>query len=245
MAKRKKDSEEPISNLNENSGGAEDNFGLPDIDYKPLDELKEEPVAAEVQEPVQEDPAPVVHSYESDNQPKASDFSSYSDQEESKTPVIIGLVIALVVVVCGYLIYQFVYVPQAEKEKQELAKIAAEKQKAEQERMAKLREEEDARKRREAEAATTATPASGEVISLTEKTGRYYVVVASAVDGDLVMDYAKKLSATGTGSKIIPPFGKWKYYRIAISDHDTFANAQSAADQVKPTYGEATWVIRY
>lgn len=244
MAKRKKDSEEPISNGNENSAGAEDNFGLPDIDYKPLDELKEERAAApEIEETVQEESEP-VRSYEAESQPKASDFSSYSDQEESKTPVIIGLVIALVVVVCGYLIYQFVYVPQAEKEKQELARIAAQKEKAEQERLAKLREEE-ARKRREAEAAATAAPSSGEIISLTEKTGRYYVVVASAVDGDLVMDYAKKLSATGTGSKIIPPFGKWKYYRIAISDHDTFANAQSAADQVKPTYGEATWVIRY
>ena len=70
-------------------------------------------------------------------------------------------------------------------------------------------------------------------------------MVASAVDGDLVMDYAKKLSAKGVSSKIIPPFGKWKFNRISVGDHDSFAAAQSAADAIKPDYGNTVWVIRY
>jgi cytoskeletal protein RodZ len=244
MAKRKKDSEEQNDNLNENNGG-EDNFGLPDIDYKPLDQVKEEaPVEPEpvVQEEVQQ-----TSHYSPDDRPKESEFSSYAAESEgSKAPVIIGLVIAMVVVVAGYLIYQYVYLPQAEKERKELAAKAAEKKKKEEEaRLAREREAEEARLKAEADAAAKATPASGEIISLSEKTGRYYVVVASAVDGDLIMDHAKKLSAKGTGSKIIPPFGKWKYYRLAISDHDTFADAQGVADQSKAEYGDATWVIKY
>lgn len=241
MAKRKKDAEDQNENLNENNGG-EDNFGLPDIEYKPLDEIKPEP--APEPQPVEE---PVTTStYQQETKVTESTFSGYAAEEESKTPVIIGLVIVLVVAVSGYLIYEFVYKPQAEKErKEQLARENEKKKKEEEARLAREREEEEARKRREAEEAAKATPTNGEIVSLTEKTGRYYVVIASAVDGDLVMDYAKKLSEKGTGSKIIPPFGKWKYYRLAVSDHDTFANAQTVADQSKAQYGDAIWVIKY
>jgi len=70
-------------------------------------------------------------------------------------------------------------------------------------------------------------------------------VVSSAVDGDLIMDYAKKLSVKGTSTKIIPPFGKWKFYRLAVGDYDTFATAQTNADGVKGEYGSGVWVIKY
>lgn len=242
MAKRKKDSEDQNNNLNENNGG-EDNFGLPDIDYKPLDQIKEE--SPSTTEPEATEPEKEV--YQPDDRPKESEFASYTaESESSRAPVIIGLVIAVVVVLAGYLIYQYVYLPQAEKErKEQLAKEAEKKRKEEEARLAREREAEEARLKAEADAAAKATPTTGEIVSLSDRTGRYYVVVASAVDGDLIMDYAKKLSAKGTGSKIIPPFGKWKYFRLAISDHDTFANAQSVADQSKPEFGEATWVIKY
>ena len=241
MAKRKKDSEEQNENLNEGNGG-EDNFGLPDLEYKPLEEES-------TSTPVESTPAEVESSAREEFDRPSSDTSSsysYVPPEESKTPVIIGLVIALVVLVSGYLIYQFVYKPQAERERMEqLAKENEKKKKDEEARLAREREEEEARKKREAEEAANQKPAQGEITSLTDKTGRYYVVVASAVDGDLIMDYARKLSAQGTGSKIIPPFEKWKYFRLAISDHDSFANAQTVADQSKAQYGEATWVIKY
>ena len=102
------------------------------------------------------------------------------------------------------------------------------------------------RKRLEAEEALAkADPAEGYMESLTAPTGRYYVVVASAIDADLVMDYAKKLSAKGISTKIIPPFGKTKFSRITISDHDSFAEGQTAADAAKAEYGTAVWVIKY
>jgi hypothetical protein len=172
-------------------------------------------------------------------------YSYTREEPKSNATAIISVVIGLVVVVAGFLIYQYVYKPQQEKEKQEqLAREAnARKEREEQARLA--REQEEERKRKEAEAAANATPKEGTIETLSERTRRYYVVISSAVDGDLVMDYAKKLSAKGVSSKIIPPFGKYKFSRLAIADHDTFANAQANADAVKTEYGSEVWVIRY
>lgn len=231
MAKRKDKDGQPNENLNEGNN-AEDNFGLPEIEYKPL-ENPESSQQESIQEPAAEETKP---SY------------SYTPEEESKSnaPVIIAVIIGLVLVVAAFLIYQYVYKPQAEKEKKELAdKAAAEKKKREEEaRIAKEREEEE-RRRREEEAAAAAKPTVGTVETLSSRTGRYYVVIASAVDGDLINDYAQKLTAKGVSSKIIPPFGKWKFYRLTISDFDTFDAAQTNADSAKPEFGEGAWVLKY
>jgi ribonucleotide reductase alpha subunit len=248
MAKRNRNdddqSEENQDNLNDS-----DNFGLPDIEYKPLDTETEK--AAELAETPPEETQ--SYSYQSSmNEAKFSDSNKspynngYNSDENSKAPLVIGLIIGLVVVVAGFLIYYYVYKPQADKAKQE--QIAKDKEKervAKEAREAKAREEEE-RKRREAEeAAAKAIPATGTIETLTDRTRRYYVVISSAVDGDLIMDYAKKLNAKGTSLKIIPPFAKWKFYRLAIGDYDTFADAQAGADNAKAEYGSGVWVIRY
>jgi hypothetical protein len=234
MAKRKDKDESANDQNNENN--SEDNFGLPDLEYKPLDtETTGEPET----ESIPEQKETVRESY------------SYTPQQEeakSNAPIIIAVVIGLVLIVGAFLIYQYVYKPKAEKEKRELAeKKRVEEQKRKDEEAARLaRENEEAeRKRLEAEAAN-AKPAVGTFETLTSRTGRYYVVIASAVDGDLIMDYAKKLSAKGTSSKIIPPFGKWKFYRLTIGgDFDSYAAAQTNADSSKPEFGQGAWVIKY
>ncbi|MBX2917537.1 MAG: SPOR domain-containing protein [Cyclobacteriaceae bacterium] len=234
MAKRK-DKNESANDQNEDN--SEDNFGLPDLDYKPLEsettgQVEMEPVSEQKQEANQQ-------SYS---------YTPTQDETKSNAPIIIAVVIGLVLIVGAFLVYQYVYKPKAEKEKKELAeKKRIEEQKRKDEEAARLvREQEEAeRKRLEAEAAANAKPAVGTFETLTTRTGRYYVVIASAVDGDLVADYAKKLSAKGTSSKIIPPFGKWKFYRLTIADFDTFASAQASADSAKPEFGEGAWVIKY
>jgi flagellar basal body-associated protein FliL len=235
MAKRKDKNESANDQNNENN--SEDNFGLPDIEYKPLDtETTGEPESESVAEAKEET---VREAY------------TYKPQEESKSnaPIIIAVVIGLVLIVGAFLIYQYVYKPKAEKEKRELAeKKRLDEQKRKDEEAARLaRENEEAeRKRLEAEAAANAKPAVGTFETLTSRTGRYYVVIASAVDGDLVTDHAKKLSAKGTSSKIIPPFGKWKFYRLTVGgDFDSYAAAQTSADSSKPEFGAGAWVIKY
>jgi hypothetical protein len=125
-------------------------------------------------------------------------------------------------------------------------KQAAEK--AERDKQARLaKEQEEARQRAIADslAIANAKPAVGAIETLSERTRRYYVVISTAIDDDLVMDYARKLSKQGVGTKIIPPFGKTKFYRLAIADHDTYAKAQANADEVKGNYGSEVWVVRF
>ena len=250
MAKRKKTNEDlPDENL-ENSSDA-DSFGLPDIDYKPLDRkegVSEEPIAEQSpQETESQQQESSSRSYQHEEPPKEEKSYVYSPpiEEKSKAPIIIGIVIAAVVVIAGFLIYNFVYKPKVEKERQEqLAKVAAAKKAAEEARLAKEKEEAE-RKQREADEAANAKPVEGTIEILSASTKRYYVVITSAVDADLTMDYAKKLSSTGVSTKIIPPFGNWKFNRLSIGDYDTFALAQASADAAKAGYGDGVWVIRY
>lgn len=86
---------------------------------------------------------------------------------------------------------------------------------------------------------------SGEVVTLSEKTGRSYVVVGSFFDGDLADDYGKQLAAQGLDAKIIKPFGKSRFYRVSIADFDTYQQATDEAEKAKSTYGAEVWALRY
>lgn len=218
--------------------GSDENFGLPELEYKPLEEQapRQEPAESTSTESHEEAPSTPTES-----------FDSYSvDEAKSKAPLIITVVIILVVAVAGYLIYNFVYLPGAlEKEKVRKEAAAA---KAEAERKAKAEQEAReaaAAEKRRLEAEAKANPPAGTIEVLSARTKRYYVVITSDIDDDLLMDYAKKLSATGISTKVIPPFGGKQFYRLAIADHGTFAEAQTNADASKATYGNGVWVLKY
>lgn len=175
---------------NKNPNEADDSFGLPDIDYKPIDRTPEAAAATDggsgttnPEEPVRETPK---YTYTPPAEPS------------SKAPLVIGLLIGIIVLLAAVLIYYYVIKP--DRERKEKAKIeAAEKEKREQEAARLAREKEEAeRKRREAEEAEkNKVPPVGTIETLSARTQRYYVVVASAVDGDLIMDRAKEMSASG------------------------------------------------
>jgi hypothetical protein len=246
MAKRKKPSDEPSQENQEPTNDA-DNFGLPDIDYKPLDQNKEqESTPVEVSStPPQETPAEPRYSgpTESSNTPT---YSYMEEENKSKAPVIIGIAVLVVVLVAGFLIYQYVYKPNQEaKAAKELADRRQREADAKARQEQEAREAEEARLRQAALDSLNAVPKVGTIETLTDRTRRYYVVVSSAVDADLTMDYAKRLSAKGVSTKIIPPFGKYKFSRLAIGDYDTFASAQTSADAAKAEYGNEVWVLRF
>jgi hypothetical protein len=168
------------------------------------------------------------------------------EEPKSKAPVVLGVVIVLVLLVAGYLIYNFVYKPRAEADrikKEQLSREALlKKQQEEAAALAKKQEEDE---RRRLEALAKATPVVGTIETISAPTKRYYVVVTSDIDDDLLMDYARKLSAKGVSTKVIPPYGGKNFYRLAIADHDSFASAQTNADAVKADYGNTVWVIKY
>ena len=254
MARRKKQNEdqpqENIDNINESS---DDTFGLPEIEYEPLKrEDQPEAEASTVEEPesVAEDTEQTTE--EEDAYAKEREQEQYTSpftrqEESSMAPKI--LAIAAVLLVAAAAVWFFVYYQPQQKEAEEKARQEQlakneEARRLEAERQAKLKLEEDERRR--ADSLANAAPAEGAIEVLTERTGRYYVVVASAIDDDLIMDYANKLKGKGVSSKVIPPFGKHKFYRIAVDEGDNYADTQAKADGLKGgEYGDAVWVIRY
>jgi hypothetical protein len=250
MAKRKTPDEQGQDDENENLN--DDSFGLPDLDYKPLESTPQEqstpPEEQKVTEPVAEKPEHTETKKETETRSTYSQsYSPYMEEEnKSKAPVIIGVVVAVAVVVAGALFYFFVYKPGQEEKERIANEVRLKKEREEQELRDRQALEEAARKRAaDSLAALNAEPKEGTIETLTDRTRRYYVVISSAVDGDLVMDYAKKLSAKGVSTKIIPPFGKYKFSRLAIGDYDTFATAQASADAAKAEYGGAVWVLKF
>ncbi|HTE33165.1 MAG TPA: hypothetical protein VK666_22430 [Chryseolinea sp.] len=263
MARRKKQNEDEPQ---ENAENADDSFGLPEIDYEPLkrdvpaDEvIKEETVTSTTEttvtppaEPPLEIPAPPVQERRKEEFAEENAYYepsySYSYEEESPSiwPKVLGIIL-LLAVVGGAIWYFSSYRPnqlamEARKNRERLALQEAEEHKRLTEDS--LREQEEARKR--AAALPAEKPATGTIETLSGRSGRYYVVVASSIDGDLIMDYAKKLSVKGVTSKIIPPFGKVKFHRLTIAEGDTYANAQATADGMKGgDYGNKLWVIKY
>jgi hypothetical protein len=245
----------------ENIENPDDSFGLPEIDYEPL--KRDEPVGGQrdeaiadtestytPQEPAMEVPVPPIQErkeFGEDNAYYEPNYNySYEEERPSIWPKVLG-VLALLAATGGLIWYLVSYRPaqlelQARRDRERAAATEAEEQKRLAEQAA--REREDAAKQAE----TQAPPAlaAGTIETLTSRSGKYYVVAASSIDGDLIMDYAKKLSQKGVTSHIIPPYGKVKFHRLAVADGDTYANAQATADGMKGgEYGNNLWVLKY
>jgi monoamine oxidase len=248
MGKRKDPNEDQPEEGKDRTNESEDNFGLPDIEYQPLAEGSEQNTGG-AGEDQPHTSASSEESTTSSYQSGGSEYRYIPPEEKSNAPVIIGIVIAVVIVVAGYLIYNYVYKPASEKAKQEeLARQKVERDRAEKERLAREAQAAAAaleKQRADSVAAANAKPPAGTIETLNGQTRRYYVVISSAIDDDLVLDYARKLSAKGVSTQIIPPFGKTKFYRLALGDFDTYAIAQNNADQAKGEYGSEVWVVRY
>lgn len=253
MAKRKKPADDETNeNLNQSNDSSDDTFGLPDIDYKPLDRVEETTTVVETttvytsnepeaQQTVNEEFAEQTGTNE---QPP----SEYAFEEEPAPvwPKVLGILIVVLLAV-GAAWYFVVYKPN--KEKQELAQRNADRLKhiADSTAAAAAKAADQARLDAENRKADSLANASktGVFEILSERTGRYYVVVASAIDDDLLIDHAKKLGEKGINTKLIPLFRKYKFFRLTIADADTFAAAQQIADSKKAEYTDALWVLKY
>ncbi len=256
----KYDQQDDESNERKNNGDSDDTFGLPEINYEPLkrDEPQAEPEPVPQQEQTYSYTEEEVSSEpESTEESQPEDRPAYDPTYRTSEPVeetsvwtkvlgVLGVVIVLLAVVWYFVIYKPKQDTAKEKERIE-AQQRAEAQRAREAEEAHLRSEREAAERRRLDslANLNATPPAGTIETLSERTGRYYVVVASALDDDLLMDYAKKLSKQGITCKIIPPFGKYKVSRISIADGDTFVAAAAKAEQLKGNYGDAVWVLKY
>lgn len=262
MARRKKQNEDQPQ---ENLDSSDDTFGLPEIEYEPL--KRESPEAdIKIEEPAPPQPEPSFAEEEQpselpkEEEPKKKEYVeenqfytpsySYSDQDEERPavwPKVLGFL--LVLAIAGGAIWYFAKIrperlAKEARDRRELIANQEEERKNEAERQAALKRAEEEQK--QAAAVATAKPIAGSIETLSGRSGRYYVVVASSIDDDLIMDYAKKLSQKGITTKIIPPFGKSVFHRLAVAEGDTYANTQAAADGMKGgEYGDKIWVVKY
>ncbi len=178
---------------------------------------------------------------------------SYTSRQESSsnTGMVVGilLVVALILVGAWYFVW---YRPAQQAEAEQLARQEQldrqKEQEAEEARQAaeaRKAAEEEAARQAAAEAEQEVVPETGTIETISARTGRYYVVVASAVDGDLAMDYANKLSQAGNNVKIIEPYGSVIFHRVAVRDLASWDEAQKMADDLKAEYGDGVWVKKY
>lgn len=260
MARRKKQDEPAQDNLNE----ADDNFGLPEIEYEPL-KREDEPVAEETvheettttttsyesaattPEPEPLEPAPLEEDVLTDDGRYINRNDDDDNQGSSPWPMILGVVLLVALIGGGAYWYFMIYKPKqaelADKAKrEELAREAAELK--EREHLAELKRIEDEKRR--ADSLASLKPAVGTIERLEERTGRYYVVVASGIDDDLLMDFANKLIHKGYSCMLIPPHGKINFNRLAIDVKDSYGDAQTTAEGLKGgDFGNEIWVVKY
>ncbi len=249
---------------------ADDSFGLPDLDYKPLEEDSsetEEESSSEENTPLEEEAeteeAESTYTSESpsDDQNEVEDGIEQEETEEEKpalryqleeessnAPKIIGGIIAVLVIAA--LVWYFAFY---QKQQKEIA--AAEKAKQEQLDEQKAAEEEATRKKKAAAAAADAADAKAEaqvevqenagVQILSERSGRYYIVLESFVDEDFAKDFGNKIAQKGTPSFLIPPYSKKKMQRVAIGGYDSMDEAQSALTDLSEEFGTGKWILKY
>ncbi|WP_421765404.1 SPOR domain-containing protein [Ekhidna sp.] len=98
-------------------------------------------------------------------------------------------------------------------------------------------------------AATQPKPAPqsnpGTVNALSARTGNFYIVIGSFLDGDMAVDYANELAGQGKSPSIIPPFGNAITHRVAISGYASLAEAQRSVNGLKADYGQDIWILKY
>lgn len=264
MARKKKPEDQPEETPDQNAAN-DDTFGLPEIEYQPINrdvpadrETTPPPVEAQTTpEPEEQRPQsqyteeqPITNTPMEREEVHQTEYNTtYYDEDEGRSPWPKILGIAALLLIIGAAGWYFGWKkPQDDAaalraQQEEQARIdstrRAQDQLAEQQRLVA---EENARK---ADSVANATPPVGTIETLNARTGRYYVVVASSIDGDLIMDFAKTLSSKGVNAKIIAPYGNVKFHRLTVAEGDSFASAAQTAEQLKGEYSDAIWVIKY
>ncbi len=81
--------------------------------------------------------------------------------------------------------------------------------------------------------------------TLTQKTGRFYIVAGGFTSEANATKLQKKLIADGLTSKIIAPGKESRLNRVTINEFETREEALSQLPELTPTYGKALWVLEY
>ena len=226
------DDDQLKSGSDENANKESDDFGLPEAPFDDQkEETSEEPKTSNYSTGDQSDI--VKNAIKSEREASANS----SDNGKSKSPV--GLIVTLILIgVVAVVVAAYFLFLKKDKEpvvQEEPAPVAVDST------LLKIPVEEPVIE----EPVEPETPDVGDYRTLTEKTGRYYVVIASFVDSDLAEDYAKKLVDDGVSSTILSPEGRGFYRLALVGDYGSFLDANMEVETVKGNYGPEVWVLKY
>ena len=198
---------------------SDNEYGLPEAEYSPITreqpQTYEEPVATET-------------FAEKEVQPQ---------QKNSSAPMWIAL--GIILLLAGVFVYFFAFTDPEPAEP--IAKAPAQPTES------STIIEEEAPVAEEPEEDWNAAPEvnEGSVASISSRTGRYYMIVGSFVDGDLAQDYAGNLAKEGYEAKIIEPSGTRKFYRLSVKDAEAIEDLNVELDAMRAKYGENVWIVKY
>lgn len=90
-----------------------------------------------------------------------------------------------------------------------------------------------------------AKPAKPATAILTEPTGRFHVVIKSALDKETIMKEAGQLNERGIECLVIPANSTSPSNRLVLFSTENLQQAQVKADSLRPAFGAGIWVLKY
>lgn len=209
----------------QNHFDADNEYGLPEVEFHPIER---EP-SYEPEETAAFDNAASIRDRHEDE----------PEQKSSYLPMV--LILGGIILLAGVLVYFFVFDNGSQQEQltqrpQEAAPVVYEEEEVEEEPFVA-----DDWGTAEAEAPV----AEGSVSNISQRTGRYYVIVGSFIDSDLASDFANRLAKDGQQAKIIEPSGTQKFYRLSVNDAESIDALLANMDNMKAKYGENIWIVKY
>lgn len=197
----------------------DEDYGLPHVSYEPVNR-------DETREPIIMNP----------KDQQATKKNTY--KKESQWPVIVGVIVFFALI--GIFVYLFlIRTPEAPPVVQTVPVVEEEIPEVEEFETTVV---DTAWKTAPVE---PAQPAVGAISTISSRTGQAYIIGGSFIDVDLARDYGNKLAGEGVSTTIIEPYGKVKYYRLAVATYPTVGDALNNIEQLKTNYGENIWVLKY
>jgi len=201
----------------------QDDFGLPEVEYNPLERDEETPPAFEEQDYYQEE----------------------EDEEESKPTGLIVFGIITLLLIIGISVYLFMFngLEQVSSwfgsEPEPTTTFVEPEPEPIPEPEPEVVEEDPVPD------VDPLAPYS-EISTISEPTGRSFIVVNSFVDADLAQDYGNKMLEQGVGVKILSPTDRAPLmHRVAVADYSDFEQAMNEVQMFREKYGENAWVLKY
>ncbi|MDF9797201.1 hypothetical protein OKW21_002464 [Catalinimonas alkaloidigena] len=201
----------------------QDDFGLPEPEYSPLQREEEYSPVNEQQDYYQDD----------------------EDEKDSKSTGLIVFGILSLVLIVGLVVYLFLFDGMAQVSSWFGEEPAPTTTYVEPEPEPIIEDTPESAPEEPVTEVNSLIPYS-DISTISEPTGRSFIVIGSFVDEDLAMDYANKLMEEGIGTRILSPTDRAPLmHRIAVADFTDFNTAMQQVQQFRDQYGDNTWVLKY